>query len=145
MKAGFTPQTGASNRPCTNIATTPPSAPAANVQSSALARCRSAFASMTLPPLDPGLRWNTNQFATDSTITVVAIAPRISASLSGTNLTLQFPTEIGVKYVLQSATNLTTPTIWTSQQTNAGNGTVQSLEIPINPAEPQKYFRLLAN
>jgi autotransporter-associated beta strand protein len=103
-----------------------------------------SFGSMTLPSLGSGLRWNTNQFPANSTISVYAVAsPQITPSLNGTNLVLQFPTEIGVNYVLQSTTNLIAPTIWTSQQTNAGNGSIVSVQVPINAAESQKYFRLL--
>jgi hypothetical protein len=104
-----------------------------------------SFANITLPPLDPGLHWNTNLLATAGVISVAApAAPQIQTSRNGTNLMLQFPTEIGVTYVLQSAPNLIAPIVWTSQKTNSGDGTFQSLSIPIDPLQSERYFRLQA-
>jgi autotransporter-associated beta strand protein len=104
-----------------------------------------SFANIILPPLDPGLHWNTNLLATAGVISVAApAAPQIQTSRNGTNLMLQFPTEIGVTYVLQSAPNLIAPIVWTSQKTNSGDGTFQSLSIPIDPLQSERYFRLQA-
>jgi autotransporter-associated beta strand protein len=104
-----------------------------------------SFAGITLPVLNPGLHWNTNLFATAGVISVAApTAPQIQTSLNGTNLVLQFPTEAGVTYVLQSAPNLIAPIVWTPQKTNSGDGTFQSLSIPIDPLQSERYFRLQA-
>jgi autotransporter-associated beta strand protein len=104
-----------------------------------------SFANLTLPALNSGLRWNTNLFATTGVISVANItAPQIRPSLNGTNFVVQFPTEAGVTYVLQATPTLYTPITWTPQRTNSGDGTFQSMSIPIDPAQSQRYFRLQA-
>ncbi|MGN6644477.1 MAG: hypothetical protein ACTHKU_15905, partial [Verrucomicrobiota bacterium] len=104
-----------------------------------------SFASVSLPELGSDLRWNTNQLASDGILSIVAVtAPLIQPSLSGTNLVLQFPTEPGVNYILESTIGLNAPVFWQPQQTNQGNGSILSIEIPIDAQQPQSFFRLLA-
>jgi autotransporter-associated beta strand protein len=66
------------------------------------------------------------------------IAP---VSVSGTNLVLTIPSISGYNYVLQSATNMTPTINWQYESTNAGNGGNLILNVPIDPAKPQKFLR----
>jgi len=104
-----------------------------------------SFGSMTLPALQTGLRWNTNQFASASILAVEAIlSPQIAVTLlGGTNLMLGFDTQLGVNYVLQSATNLQPTVVWANVKTNLGNGSPQSFQVPVSP-QPQEFFRAMA-
>lgn len=103
-----------------------------------------SFASVTLPPPGPGLVWS-NRLALDGSIVVApVVSPAIQVSLqTGTNINLSFPSEAGVNYVLQSATQIAAPIAWTSLSTNVGTGAVLDLSVPVNVGEPSRYFRLL--
>jgi hypothetical protein len=105
-----------------------------------------SFSAVTLPDLQPGLRWDTNQLTSAGTIAVVAVpAPLIQpVTVIATNLTLQFLTQTNVAYVLQATTNLEPPVAWTSLQTNAGDGAVLTLQLSVDPAQPQQYYQVLA-
>jgi hypothetical protein len=105
-----------------------------------------AFSSITLPALTAGLRWNTNSLAASGIISVEPILPpQITASVTdGTNLVLQFSSQTGANYVLQSATNLIEqPIVWSNDQTNSGTGALQTFQLPIG-AEPLRFFRVMA-
>jgi hypothetical protein len=71
-------------------------------------------------------------------------APVITPSLSGGNLLMPVNSQSGYTYVLQSATNLNAPVTWSDITTNAGTGGVLNFSAPVNPAQPQSYFRVLA-
>ncbi|HLP77067.1 MAG TPA: cadherin domain-containing protein, partial [Candidatus Paceibacterota bacterium] len=105
-----------------------------------------SFASVTLPPVDAGLFWNTATLAADGTIRVAAVPmPQIQVGpWNGSTLTLQFESVEGVTYVLQSSTNLASPITWSDISTNAGNGGVLTVPVPVNPDEEKQFFRLLA-
>ena len=105
----------------------------------------SAFATITLPVLSPGLRWNTNLFAAAGVISVENILPpQIVVSLiSGPNLILQYASQTGTSYVLQSTTNIAPPILWSNNQTNSGTGATQTFQVPIS-SEPQRFFRVMA-
>ena len=66
------------------------------------------------------------------------IAP---VTVSGTNLVVTVPTTVGYNYVLQSTTNLTPVINWQNLSTNAGTGGNLILNVPIDPATPQKFLR----
>ena len=66
------------------------------------------------------------------------IAP---VSVSGTNLVVTVATTSGCNYVLQSATNLTPTIHWQNESTNVGTGGNLILNMPIDPALPQKFLR----
>jgi autotransporter-associated beta strand protein len=103
-----------------------------------------SFASMTLPPLNAGLRWNTDQLLVTGTIQVDLVSPQIlSPSQGGTNLLVNVQSELGRTYVLQTTTKLEPPLLWTNLSTNAGNGSVLTLQLPIIGDEPQRVFRFL--
>lgn len=104
-----------------------------------------AFAVVTLPTLpDPRLTWNTTQLATQGIIKVDGgQAPPFTLNpptVSGTNLVFQFTSEAGYNYYLERTASLA-PANWSVLSTNAGGGVI-TLEIPINPARPQEYFRV---
>jgi hypothetical protein len=76
--------------------------------------------------------------------TTPQISPQLASSLiSGSRLLMQFSTETGVNYVLQSTTNLVPPVVWTTEQTTQGNGSVMSFQAPVGTDEPQKFFRVM--
>jgi autotransporter-associated beta strand protein len=103
------------------------------------------FNSVTLPALASGLRWNTNLLATIGLVSVEAILPpEIVVSLSdGTNFVMQFASQTGASYVLQSTTNIVPPIFWTNDQTNTGTGGSLTFQVPLS-AEPQRFFRITA-
>ncbi|HEY3762384.1 MAG TPA: IPT/TIG domain-containing protein [Verrucomicrobiae bacterium] len=73
-------------------------------------------------------------------ITTPSILP---ATVSGTNLDIQFASATGVTYYLEDATNLTPPVSWAIlQSTNATGGAVQ-LQAPIG-GFPGEFFRVSA-
>jgi fibronectin-binding autotransporter adhesin len=103
------------------------------------------FTSITLPTLiSPLLSWNTNDLATLGIIKVDGgQAPPFSIgspTLSGTNLVIQFPSEAGYNYYLER-TPMLVPANWSVVSTNAGGGVI-TLEIPVNPASLQEFFRV---
>jgi hypothetical protein len=104
------------------------------------------FNTVTLPPLGPGLHWATNQLAIDGTLRVAAPTPPLilPVSLQGTNLLLSIASEFGVTYVLQSASDLDSPTAWVGISTNNGTGTLLNIPAPVDVTQPQQFFRLLA-
>ena len=59
-----------------------------------------------------------------------------------TNFVLSYPSQLGINYVLQSATNLAPPIPWLDLQTNLGNGGPQSFTDLIDTIQPQKFFRV---
>lgn len=106
-----------------------------------------AFESITLPPLDPGLRWTTDRLDVDGSIWVLSTAapvvhlPAVTSSsfvLSGSAGTP------GWDYHVLSSTNLSLPlSNWTRLLTNqfdsSGNFSVTNM---LTPGTPQQFFRL---
>ncbi len=72
----------------------------------------------------------------------VTVTPGRGSSGDVTNLALSLPTVSGYHYVLQSATNLVAPVIWTSESTNTGTGASLLLNVPVTPGKPQKFVRV---
>jgi hypothetical protein len=105
-----------------------------------------SFASQTLPPPGAGLIWNTTLLGVDGTLRVEsAPAPLIlPVSLNGGNLTVQFQSTTDVIYVLQAATNLVPPVAWANVSTNAGMGRLLTLPVPVDSAQPQMFYRIMA-
>lgn len=64
------------------------------------------------------------------------------AGLSGGNLHFTVASQSGYTYVLQAATNLVPPVVWTGVATNAGTGGPLNFSVPANAALPQRYFRV---
>jgi hypothetical protein len=70
--------------------------------------------------------------------------PVMMAGLSGTNLQMSVLSQAGYNYMLQAATNLTPPVVWSGVATNAGTGGMLNFSAPVSPAQPQSYFRVVA-
>lgn len=108
-----------------------------------------AFATMTLPPLNAGLAWNTANLPVSGIISVISTTPP-QPELSGpqligeTNfvLTVTGGTANGPFRVL-THTNVEEPVInWLTLSTNTydGNGTLTITNL-VNPLEPKRFFR----
>jgi autotransporter-associated beta strand protein len=102
----------------------------------------------TLPTLPTGLAW-TNKLSVDGTIAVyasVSTTPfNISSSVSGTNLTLQWPADhIGWRLLVQTnnllqglSTNLAD---WATYPNSAN---VDQVVIPLDPEKPSEFYRMV--
>ncbi|MCX6892291.1 MAG: autotransporter-associated beta strand repeat-containing protein [Verrucomicrobia bacterium] len=102
----------------------------------------------TLPTLPTGLAW-TNKLSADGTIAVyasVSTTPfNISSSVTGTNLTLQWPVDhIGWRLLVQTnnlvqglSTNLAD---WATYPNSAN---VDQVVIPLDPAKPSEFYRMV--
>jgi hypothetical protein len=107
-----------------------------------------SHSSTNLPPLGSGLVW-TNKLLVDGSIEVIAASvsqPAFSSiSQSGTNLIFSGTNgPPGANYAVLTATNVTLPASnWVSLLTNQfGAGGQFVFTNGINPANPQRYFRL---
>jgi hypothetical protein len=110
----------------------------------------SGFAALTtiVPPAGKtaSLVNNTGNRTIDVLIATAAPVPPSPVigpfNLSGGNLSLSVTSVLGFNYVPQSATNLP-PAFWFNEApTNAGTGGNLNWNIPVNPGQPQKYFRI---
>lgn len=102
-----------------------------------------SFAVKNLPPLNPGLRWDTAQLTTSGTIQVVLLAqPQIlPVSFDGTNLLISVLSEAGASYVLEASETAQAPINWTSIATNIGTGGILTFPVPVGVAPTQSFFR----
>ena len=106
-------------------------------------RLSGAFASVSLPTLPAGLEWDSSRLTVDGAIQVTLAPPRIAAVTSpGGSLSIRFPTDGGVRYVLESTPSLQPPAPWTPQTTNLGTGEAMTFALPETRAAPQLYFRV---
>lgn len=105
-----------------------------------------AFTSTTLPPLNPGLAWNTSGLSTGVVSVVAAALPAFtSLSPSATAFTLGATGAASQSYTLEAATNLSAPIFW-SPVTNvvAGtNGLFELLDLDATN-HPQRFYRIVA-
>ena len=103
-----------------------------------------SFASLQLPPLSFGLGWNTNGLGT-GVLQVVTVPVFSSAVVLGTNLVVSGSNgAFGLPYYMLTATNVTLPlSNWSRLLTNSFgvDGGFRD-EIPIDPADPTRFFRL---
>jgi len=60
----------------------------------------------------------------------------------GSSLPLQFASQLGRTYVVQSATNAATP-VWQNISTNVGTGALLNVSVPYSSAIPRKFLRVL--
>ncbi len=100
-----------------------------------------SFTALTLPALSPGLAW-TNRLALDGTLQVVSTIatnpPTLTTTFTASNLTLNWPAD-HTGWRLQVTTNFASPT-W--QDVTNATSTNQWI-LPINPATPAVYYRLI--
>ncbi len=108
----------------------------------------SAFATISLPPLGPGLSW-ANNLLVDGSIEVIAVAvsqPKFgSITVSGTNVILSGTNgTAGANYAVLAATNVSQPlSNWVSIATNQfGSGGNFSFTNGIALGDPQRFFRI---
>ncbi|MDB6112956.1 MAG: hypothetical protein JWR69_4706 [Pedosphaera sp.] len=101
------------------------------------------FATINLPSLAPGLSWVTN-LTTTGTISITDTAgggsPVISLLNSGGSLTLSWDSTTYPGYTVQAQTNSASGGI-SGNWVNTGSGTPYT--VPINPADPAVFFRLV--
>jgi autotransporter-associated beta strand protein len=98
------------------------------------------FASVSMPPLVPGLYWDSSQLAVNGTVRV-ATAPALSVSFSGSWLSLLWPTGY-TGWLLEGQTNpvsLGLSTNWTLVPGLTSNG----LSVPIAVSNGSVFFRLI--
>jgi fibronectin-binding autotransporter adhesin len=106
-----------------------------------------AFAVTNLPALSStNLFWDVSLLNSQGIIQVGSRqAPRptiLPASVIGTNFILQVQSQSGFDYVVE-ATPALAPESWTGIQTNAGGGLL-TFTIPVDPANPERFFRIRA-
>lgn len=113
------------------------------------------FTTVTLPPLDPPLFWNTNNLNIDGTLSVgpPLVQPTTNASittvaLSGANVLVHGTNNnvpnTSFHYVILTSTNITLPLgSWTPVVTNPfnGDGTFDYAQ-PIVPGTPQQFIEV---
>ena len=109
-----------------------------------------SFTLTNLPALGGSLTWNTSALNTTGTITVaggIASSPTILGPyIDGFgNLVIRTVTQSGYNYLLLSTTNLTLPITWITNSTTAGTGATITNTVPVNPAQPTKFFRYQVN
>jgi autotransporter-associated beta strand protein len=98
----------------------------------------SGFSSVTLPGLAPGLAWAAN-LAVNGTIRVAATNPtNITAQITANSLTLSWPSNY-TGWGLQEQTNL----LGSNWLDVAGSSASNQITIPITPATPAAFFRLI--
>ncbi|MCX8156917.1 MAG: autotransporter-associated beta strand repeat-containing protein [Verrucomicrobiae bacterium] len=110
-----------------------------------------AFTEVVLPALDPGLAWDVAALQVSGilqVVPVITVPPAVSGWTLDRNhnsLTLEFTGQAGQTYWLQSASQLSTNTVWQTISTNTANlDTGRFLHIITNLTEfPQRYFRLV--
>jgi len=106
---------------------------------------------VTLPPLWPGLSWNTSALNSSGILSVTGTALPISLGTtvaSVTNLLITGTGGVaGAPYLLLSSTNVALPLASWIQATNGVFGTdgTFSSTIPMSPGVPQKFFKALVN
>ena len=106
---------------------------------------RGSFASLVLPALPASMHWDLARLPVNGTLRVATTTPpQLAAGLSsGGTFQLQFPSEYGVDYVLQTATSLVTPISWVNVSTNAGTGAPLALAPPADPDQVQAFYRVI--
>ena len=104
-----------------------------------------SFSAVTLPPLTGGRSWK-NTLATDGSITVVSgvntTPTDITAVVSGGNLNLSWPDDY-VGWRLEAQTNSVVSGLSTNWVTVPGSSSVNAISIPLDPANPSVFYRLV--
>ncbi|MGH7980692.1 MAG: hypothetical protein ACREE6_15045, partial [Limisphaerales bacterium] len=104
-----------------------------------------AFGNFVLPPLSPGLAWNTSALNQSGALSVVQLSSPVitSVKISAENLVISGAGgPQGLSYDIEVATNLLSPhwtTLATNQFDSSGNFTFTNV---VNFDRPQSYYRL---
>jgi autotransporter-associated beta strand protein len=102
-----------------------------------------AFSRLSLPPLSPGLRWDTRRLTTDGTIAIAYDRPTIlPVVVTNGTMIIQFETAKGMHYVLEAASSLEPPSAWIPLYSRLGTGSVTAFNLPANPGTPRRFFRV---
>ena len=105
------------------------------------------FASVSLPELAAGLAWDTNEL-TNGVLRVVSVAPPMLTGFTSLGLEGFRVTGTGVAgrtYVLEAATNLLPPVVWSPVTNTVADGTGQFFLHDSAPAtSPLRFFRIAA-
>jgi len=105
-----------------------------------------AFTSTTLPPLNPGLTWNTSGLSTGVVSVVATALPAFTNMIpSSESFTLGGTGAASQSYTLEAATNLTTPIFWLPVTNTIAdtNGVFQLLDLEATN-HPQRFYRIVA-
>jgi autotransporter-associated beta strand protein len=102
------------------------------------------FAATSLPALGPGLTWNwTPANGTLSVVQNIATNPtNLTAVVSGSNLDLSWPAS-HTGWRLEVQTNSLSVGIATNWSTWPGSAATNAVSIPVNPANPTVFYRLV--
>jgi hypothetical protein len=88
--------------------------------------------------------WQTSYNPTSVTLTVINTSPILGLSVSGTNLTINWPGATDPSFVLQSTTNLSPPIPWVNvTNTVSASGNQNTVTIPI--LVPKLFLRMLSS
>lgn len=106
-----------------------------------------SFITLTLPPLDAGLAWDTSTIATDGWLRVVNGTPPVigSISLNGNEVIISGSGGTpGATYYVMATTNVALPLVfWSPLATNLFDaGGNFNFTNPVVPANAQEFFRL---
>ena len=104
-----------------------------------------AFNNIVLPPLNPGLVWNTSTLSTNGLIKVVSVPQFTSFGLASAGLTLSGTGgQTNGNYYVLSTTNLVLPTsLWLRTATNLFDATGNfAFTNSVDPTKPQMFYRL---
>ena len=105
-----------------------------------------AFTTTTLPPLNPGLAWNTSGLSTGVVSVVATALPAFTSMVpSAGAFTLGGTGAASQSYTLEAATNLTTPIFWLPVTNTIAdtNGGFELLDLEATNY-PQRFYRVTA-
>ena len=106
------------------------------------------FGSVSLPPLPSGLAWDKTNLTVNGSIQVIAgptvstTPPTLVHAVTGGNLNLSWPAD-HTGWRLQAQTNSLSVGVSTNWSTWPGSTATNAVSIPINPANPAVFLRLV--
>ncbi|MBL9135382.1 MAG: cadherin domain-containing protein [Verrucomicrobiales bacterium] len=103
-----------------------------------------AFASVDLPPLPPGLEWDTRSLSVDGSLRIILSPPVVLPvrRVGSSAISLRFQTIAGRTYVVETTGELGPESVWTPVTTHQGAGGIQTVNLSIKPATPQRFYRI---
>jgi hypothetical protein len=105
-----------------------------------------AFTSTTLPPLNPGLAWNTSGLSTGVVSVVATALPAFTSFAPAAGMfTLGGTGAASQSYTLEAATNLSPPIFWlpVTNVVAGTNGLFELLDLDATN-HPQRFYRVVA-